>query len=80
VQAGASEIFGLDRRPDTADNPRMARKRISTQVRAHYRRIGRKGGRARALKLTARERSQIARLGAEATNAKWREKQAKETA
>jgi hypothetical protein len=58
----------------------MASKRIHPQVRAHYRRIGKKGGRARARKLTAWERSRIARLGAEATNAKWRENKAKESA
>jgi len=58
----------------------MARKRISPIVRAHYRKIGKKGGRARARKLTPWERSQIARLGAEATNKKWREKQAQKSA
>jgi hypothetical protein len=58
----------------------MARKRVNPQVRAHYRRIGRKGGRARAKALTAWERSRIARLGAEATNRKWAENKAKESA
>jgi len=48
----------------------MARKRISSQVRAHYRRIGSKGGKARAKALTQRQRSRIARMGAVATNAK----------
>ena len=47
----------------------MAGKRkLHPAVRAHYRKIGRKGGRARARSLTAWERSRIARLGAEETN------------
>lgn len=44
------------------------RKRIPAIIREHYRRIGRKGGKARAEKLTKQELQRIARLGAEETN------------
>jgi len=43
---------------------------VTRTLIAHYRKIGRKGGKARARKLSAERRAQIARMGGRAKAAK----------